>query len=74
MQITADVNIEELIEVYPQAAGFLADRGLVCIRCGEPYWGSMRELAVTKGMSQVVDQMAQDLAEYLSVGESDAAG
>ena len=72
MQITADVNIEELIEVYPQAAGFLADRGLVCIRCGEPYWGSMRELAATKGLTQVVDQMAEDLAAHLAVGESES--
>jgi len=66
MNITADVNIEELIEEYPQAAGFLADRGLVCIRCGEPYWGSMRELASTKGLTDQIDEMAQDLADYLA--------
>ena len=66
MNITADVNIEELIEEYPQAAGFLADRGLVCIRCGEPYWGSMRELASTKGLTDQIDEMVQDLAVYLA--------
>ena len=66
MNITADVNIEELIEEYPQAAGFLADRGLVCIRCGEPYWGSMRELASTKGLTDQIDEMARDLADYLA--------
>jgi len=66
MNITADVNIEELIEEYPQAAGFLADRGLVCIRCGEPYWGSIRELASTKGLTDQIDEMARDLADYLA--------
>lgn len=67
MDITADVNIEELIEEYPQAAGFLADRGLVCIRCGEPYWGTMRELAATKGLADQVDSMAEDLASFLEI-------
>ena len=66
MEITADINIEELIEVHPQAAGFLADRGLVCIRCGEPYWGTMRELASTKGLGDRVDEMARDLADLLA--------
>ena len=65
MDITADANIEELIEEHPRAAGFLADRGLVCIRCGEPYWGTMRELAATKGLSGQVDEMAQDLVDFL---------
>jgi hypothetical protein len=67
MDITADINIEELIEEHPQAAGFLADRGLVCIRCGEPYWGTMRELAATKGLADQIDQMARDLAGFLAV-------
>jgi hypothetical protein len=70
MNITADVNIEELIEEYPQAAGFLADRGLVCLRCGEPYWGSMRELASTKGLTDQIDEMARDLADYLAAEPS----
>jgi len=68
MDITADANIEELIEEYPQAAGFLADRGLVCIRCGEPYWGTMRELATTKGMADQVESMAEDLVGFLEIG------
>jgi len=66
MDITADVNVEELIEVHPRAAGFLADRGLVCIRCGEPYWGTMRELAAAKGLAGQVDEIAQDLAGFLA--------
>lgn len=71
MEITADINIEELIEAHPQAAGFLADQGLVCIRCGEPYWGTMRELASTKGLDDRVDEMAHALADFLVTEQTD---
>ena len=30
--ITADTTVEELVERYPAAIGFLMSRGIVCIR------------------------------------------
>ncbi len=29
---------------YPEAVGFLTRHGVRCIRCGEPVWGTLREL------------------------------
>jgi hypothetical protein len=47
--------------------GFLADRGIVCIRCGEPYWGTLRELATTKQLGEEVEGIAEELRFYLDV-------
>lgn len=65
MEIHADVNVEELVEAHPEAVGFLAERGIVCIRCGEPYWGSLRELARTRSLDGQIDAIVADLQRYL---------
>jgi len=65
VELTADIHVEELLERYPQAAGFLADRGIVCIRCGEPYWGTLRQLAGHKNLQDRIDQIVAELVEYL---------
>jgi len=65
MELTADIPIEELVNAYPQAAGFLADRGLICIRCGEPFWGTLRELADSKNMGGQIEVIVRDLKAVL---------
>jgi methionine synthase II (cobalamin-independent) len=65
MELTADIPIEELVNAYPQAVGFLADRGLICIRCGEPFWGTLRELADSKNMGGQIEAIVQDLKTAL---------
>ncbi len=62
MMITGDVRIEDLIREYPQAAGFLVRRGLPCVVCGEPFWGTLAELARQKGLSD--DQIADLIDEF----------
>ena len=66
MELNADLSVEELVEVYPKAIGFLADRGIVCIRCGEPYWGTLRDLAATKGLDGQIDAIVDDLRQVLA--------
>jgi hypothetical protein len=66
MNITPDIDVEELVEHYPKAVNFLADRGIVCIRCGEPYWGSLRDLAAVKHLGDQIDQIIKELRVYLS--------
>jgi hypothetical protein len=67
--ISADISVEELVEQHPRAAGFLADRGIVCIRCGEPYWGTLRELASTKHLDDQIELIVIELQEYLNTPE-----
>ncbi|HEC22528.1 MAG TPA: DUF1858 domain-containing protein [Chloroflexi bacterium] len=71
MEITADINVEELVVEFPEAIGFLADRGIVCIRCGEPYWGTLRELARTKNLDGQIDEIVRDLQAYLKEEAAD---
>ena len=49
--ITKDILIEELVERYPVSVDILSKKGLVCIVCGEPVWGTLAELAASKGMT-----------------------
>jgi hypothetical protein len=65
MDIHPDINVEELVEAHPEAVGFLADRGIVCIRCGEPYWGTLRELAASKGLAAQIEAITADLHRHL---------
>jgi uncharacterized protein CbrC (UPF0167 family) len=41
-------SVEELIERHPELVGWLADKGIVCIKCGEPFWGSIGDLIRSK--------------------------
>ncbi|HOP05393.1 MAG TPA: hypothetical protein PL017_03135 [Tenuifilaceae bacterium] len=59
--IQKEILIEELIERIPQSVTFLREKGLVCILCGEPVWGTLEELAKSKGFSaeQIADIVSQ---------------
>lgn len=67
MTIHADMTVEALIDADPRIAGKLADRGIVCIRCGEPYWGTLRELAAGKGLSDQIDAIVAELIAELGL-------
>lgn len=69
MNLDADIDVETLVEQYPQAVGFLAERGIVCIRCGEPYWGTLRELAQTKGLGNQIEEIVHELTAFLAAHE-----
>lgn len=58
MTITADTPIEDLVEQHPIAVRILSDFNIVCIRCGEPYWGSLGELAAEKGVEDLEPVLA----------------
>jgi hypothetical protein len=43
--IAAKTPIEEIIEKNPEAAQIFLRWGLPCLTCGEPFWGTIEELA-----------------------------
>mgnify|MGYP006300643231 FL=1 len=51
MEITKEITIEELVEQKVDAVKYLADKGIKCIACGEPIWGTLEEAAREKGFS-----------------------
>jgi hypothetical protein len=60
------IYVEELVEEYPEAIDFLMGRGVVCIQCGEPYWGSLGELMAQKGIADP-GQVVADLNRHLGL-------
>lgn len=43
-RVSLDIQMDELVEKYPEAVRFLTRRGVRCIQCGEPAWGTLRQL------------------------------
>lgn len=63
--VKASDSVEELVEQYPQLVSFLMDRGIVCIKCGEPFWGTLEDLVKNKGkdVNQILEQINSFLRE-----------
>ena len=60
--ITKDISIEELIEQKPESVNFLMEKGIKCIACGEPIWGSLEDASKEKGFSdEEIDQIVHEL-------------
>ncbi len=66
MSIAKDIQIEDLIEILPQAVSYLREKGIVCVVCGEPVWGSLNDLATQKGLSdESIEVIIKELNEML---------
>ncbi len=50
--IDKNINIEELIAILPASVSYLSKKGIKCIACGEPIWGTLEEAALEKGFKQ----------------------
>jgi hypothetical protein len=58
-RITDNIPIEELISKYPFSVNYLMKKGIKCIVCGEPIWGTLEDAVREKGFSD------QDLAKIV---------
>jgi methionine synthase II (cobalamin-independent) len=64
MEITKDITIEDLVNNKVSAVRYLADKGIKCIACGEPIWGTLQQAASEKGFSETeIDGFVKDLNE-----------
>ena len=62
MKITKDIHIEDLVEVKVESVRYLADKGIKCIACGEPIWGTLEQAARKKGFSdREIEGFVRDL-------------
>ncbi|MCD6180676.1 MAG: hypothetical protein J7K39_12305 [Bacteroidales bacterium] len=50
--LTKDIEIEDLVTHYPLSVKYLSEKGIRCIACGEPIWGTLEEAATEKGFDQ----------------------
>jgi len=51
MEITKNISIEDLVDNIPESVKYLSDKGIRCIRCGEPVWGTLESAAKEKGFT-----------------------
>jgi hybrid cluster-associated redox disulfide protein len=66
--ITAEMEIEDLVNQYPEVVGLLMQKGIVCIQCGTPIWGTLKEAAERKGITDV-DGLVDELNDWLKKGK-----
>ncbi len=64
IKITGNTSIEDLVESVPEAITYLSKKGIRCILCGEPIWGTLEEAAKEKGFGENdIRQFIKDLNE-----------
>jgi methionine synthase II (cobalamin-independent) len=51
MIINKHISIEDLITKYPESIHDLMQKGIRCLICGEPMWGTLEEAAKEKGLT-----------------------
>lgn len=52
MKIDKNITIEDLVDEFPFSVNFLSKKGIKCIACGEPIWGTLEEACIEKNFSQ----------------------
>lgn len=51
MMIGRDTLIEDLVRQHPAMVRLLMERGIRCLACGEPIWGTIESAAMEKGFT-----------------------
>lgn len=44
MKVTLEISVEELVACFPETISYLSKKGVRCVRCSEPFWGTLGEL------------------------------
>ena len=71
MTITKSITIEELVEILPESVRYLSKKGIRCIICGEPIWGTLEEAAKEKGLDEIdIRGFVNDLNELNAKGRN----
>ena len=52
IKINKEIEIEDLIKIKPDSVVYLMEKGIRCLRCGEPIWGSLESAAKEKGFKE----------------------
>lgn len=64
IEVSLETSLEDLVEKYPEAVGFLSRHGVRCIRCGEPLWCTLGELLREDDIENP-QRLLDELIEYL---------
>lgn len=63
-RINKNIPIEELVTRYPSSVNYLLKKGIKCIVCGEPIWGTLEDAVKEKGLSDHdLDKIVEEINE-----------
>ncbi|MCF8379937.1 MAG: hypothetical protein K9H49_10195 [Bacteroidales bacterium] len=66
MIIKEETTIEDLVSKLPASVMYLSEKGIKCIACGEPIWGTLKEAAKEKGFEKSeIDGFIRDLNKLM---------
>ncbi len=68
-KITKDILIEDLVNNYPFSVKYLMEKGIRCIMCGEPIWGTLQEAAEEKNFNK--DEIEYFVNEMKKLAENE---
>ena len=60
MPISKDTYIEDLVREHPEVVNVLMKHNVVCIKCGEPVWGTLGETLDRAGKENQ-DEIVEEL-------------
>ncbi len=64
--ITKEIEIEDLVRKIPQSVNYLMEKGIRCLRCGEPIWGTLESASKEKGFNETdINIFVKDLNNLL---------
>lgn len=64
MEITKNTSIEDLISELPASVTYMMNKGIKCLVCGEPIWGTLKSESKRKGFTDDdIEKFVRELNE-----------
>jgi len=64
--INRDTLIEDLVREHPEMVRLLMDKGVRCLACGEPVWGTIAGAAAEKGFNDArIDELVREINQRI---------
>ncbi len=64
MKVEKTMFVEDMLTDFPESNQFFLEKGLRCLKCGEPYWGSLEEFLEDYNVENI-DEMIEELNKYI---------
>ncbi len=71
--IVKSMEIEDIVEKYPETIGPMQEMGVQCMVCGEPVWGTLGERIEEKGLTneeEILNRLNEVVAKKHTISDS----
>jgi methionine synthase II (cobalamin-independent) len=67
LNIQKEITIEELVAQVPESISYLMKKGIKCLACGEPIWGTLESASKEKGFDdELINVFVNDLNNLIN--------